>query len=153
MSPKHPRTLLIVLMLCGGPILLAIDLLAQRMILSGQPEDLRELVGGYATRFAWGVVPLPVIGGVIGFFLYPRVVKKQLARRTSTTPLEQAERNADMIALMLCASIPQLPALLGDISVMMGASLTPVMCSTSLSMIAVLSIALLGPKRVEKPVE
>lgn len=151
MTPTQTRSVLVGLMLCAGPILLGLDLVAQRLILGGQPEDLREIVSGYATQFAWYVVPGPLLGGIAGLLLYPKIVEKQLARATPNMDPNQAKQGADLMALMFSASIPQLPALLGDISVMMGASLKPVLCSTSISVLAVLTIALVGPRLVKAP--
>jgi hypothetical protein len=149
MTPRQTRTILVGLMLCAGPILLGLDLVAQRLILGGQPDDLREIVSGYATQFAWYVVPGPLLGGVAGFLIYPKIFNKQLSRATPSMDPAQARQGADLMALMFSASIPQLPALLGDISVMMGASLKPVICSTSLSVLAVLAIAVLAPRLVD----
>lgn len=151
MTPRQIRAVMVFLIASSAPLLFLLDLVARRFVLAEQPEDLRMMIGELATRFAWYVVPCPAIGGVVGFLMYPRVYARQLAGSTSADR-EKARRDADLTALMFSASVPQLPALLGDFSLIMGAELTPVLCSTSISTTAVLLIALVAPRfRVEPP--
>jgi len=149
-SPQRLRAALVVMMVLTGPVLLAFDLVARGFVLDSQPEELRELLGGLATRGAWLVVPGPVLGGVAGFFAYPKIYAQQLARSTNPDR-EKAHHSADLAALMFAGSMPQLPALLGDFSVVLGASLGPAICTASLSTVAVLLIALVAPRRVQAP--
>lgn len=144
MNPRLTRLLLVGMIASGGPMLLALDLVARRFIFDAQPEDVREALGALVTRFAWLVVPGPVLGGIAGFLAYPRIHARWMARASPAVSPEVARRDADLTALMISASMPQLPALLGDLSVMLGASLAPVLCSTSLSVLAVLLIATLA---------
>jgi Na+/proline symporter len=141
MTARQTRILLVGMMVTAGPLLFALDLLARHFVLDGQDEEVRAVIGGAATQFAWLVVPAPVLGGIAGFFVYPRVYARQLASARGNDP-ERAAQSADLTALMFAASMPQLPALLGDFSVVLGGGLTPVICSTSLSVVAVLLIAL-----------
>jgi hypothetical protein len=142
-TPKQTRAALVVLMASGGPVLFGLDLVAQSFVLDGQPEDVTSMLSALVTRFAWGVVPFPVVFGVVGFLLYPRLVARQL-RSPSLAGKDPnvVVANADLTSLMFAASLPQLPALLGDLSLMLGASKVPVACSTTISVVAVLFIAL-----------
>jgi hypothetical protein len=107
----------------------------------------------HVTRFAWFVVPGPLLGGILGFILYPRMYRSALEKsRASGSKLPNLEQKADLTALLLCTTMAQVPALFGDLSVMLGANLTPALCSTSLSMTAVTLIGLLArPKDLVAP--
>ncbi len=144
MTPRQTRTALVVMMVSAGPMLLALDLVAQHFVLASQPEDARLLIRELATRFAWLVVPAPVVGGLAGFLAYRKLHTYQYPRLALTSTPEKAAQAADLTSLMLAASLPQLPSLLGDFSLILGAELTPVLCSTTLSTVMVLLIALLA---------
>lgn len=143
-DPASPRSsirpLLVVMIASGGPFLFGIDLAVRGYLFASQPADLRQEVAAIATRLAWFVIPGPVLGGIAGFLLYPRIYAHQAAR--SSTP--GGPQNADLTALMITASMPQFPALLGDLCLMLGADMTPVACSTAVSVLGVLLIAFLA---------
>lgn len=145
MTPRQLRIVMVVLIASGGPMMLLLDLLLRGVVLAEQPEDVRVMAGELATNFAWYVVPCPALGGLAGFFLYPKLYAYQLARASPGDP-EKARNNADLTAMMVTASLPQLPALLGDLSVLMGGQITPVLYSTSISTVAVLLITLVAPR-------
>jgi hypothetical protein len=145
MTARQTRTLMVAMIASSAPLLLLLDLVARRLVLAEQPEELRQFLGEWLTRFAWYVVPCPALGGVAGFLLYPRIYRRHLARSTSADR-EKARHEADLMALMFSASMPQIPALLGDLSLILGAELTPVLCSASISTAAVLLIALVAPR-------
>jgi hypothetical protein len=147
MTHSRTRTALVFLMISGGPVLLGLDLLIHRLLFSGQPEEVRATLGALATTAGWCVIPGPLLGGALGFWLYPRFYRRQLGQRPSLAP-ERAASEAELMALMVCASLPQLPALLGDLCVMLGGRLLPALLSTTISTAAVLGIALLGPRRL-----
>jgi hypothetical protein len=148
MSPRSTRALLVAMIAAAGPTALGLDLLARRFVMAEQPEDLRQFMAEHVTRFAWFVVPGPLLGGILGFMLYPRMYRSALTKsRASGSKLPDLEHKADLTALLLCTTMAQVPALFGDLSVMLGANLTPALCSTSLSMTAVTLIGLLARPR------
>ncbi|MEO8877017.1 MAG: hypothetical protein ABI461_15600 [Polyangiaceae bacterium] len=53
---------------------------------------------------------------------------------------------ADFEALFLTTTLAQLPAVLGDVSLVLGASVAPALCSTAASVTAVLAIGLFARK-------
>jgi hypothetical protein len=120
-----------------------IDLLARQFIFRDQPDDVRAFFGEHATTFAWFIVPLPLLGGIIGFFRYRPMLRAALAK-LGDAATDTAKSTADMKVLLLTTTMAQAPALLGDVSVMMGARLLPAICSTSISVTAVLLIGLLA---------
>src|SRR5438874_314887 len=111
---------------------LGFDLLARHFVVASQPEDVRQFLSENVTRIAWFIVPGPLLGGILGFFLYPHLFRKNLSRLRagSSAELEGVEERADFKALMIATTLAQAPALLGDISVMLGARLTPALCAT-----------------------
>jgi len=150
-SQKLTRTVILGAIALAGPMALGFDLLARRVILGSQPEDVRQFMAEHVTRIAWYVVPLPLLGGIVGFLLYSGIYRRNLARLPSETAAiaEASAQRADLKALFVATTLAQAPALLGDISVMLGARLTPALCATSISVTAVVLIGLLArPARV-----
>lgn len=122
----------------AGPAIFGLDLVVRHFVLGGQPEDLRAFLAENVTKVAWFLVPGPVIGGLLGFFAYPRVYAKAYAKTEGDHDAKHAA--ADLRALMVACSLPQLPALGGDLSVMLGSGLLPAVCMTSTAVVAVVVI-------------
>lgn len=124
----------------AGPVLLGLDLIVRRLVIGSQAEDLQEFLAEVVTRVAWLATPGPVVGGLLGFFVYRRLHAKAMASGTDVDPVVREQR-ADTRALLLSCTMAQLPALLGDLSVMLGARLTPALVMTGTSVALVLVIA------------
>lgn len=135
MSPATTRRLLVALVALAGPVILGLDLVVRALLMSMQPEDVREFLAESITRVAWFCVPGPVLGAVTAFAAYPRLFARFLAKAGGD------RRAADLKALFITASFVQLPALLGDLSVMLGADLAPALTMTGISTVAVLALA------------
>jgi hypothetical protein len=144
------RGLLVAAIAGAGPMALAFDLVARHFVVSGQPAEVRQFLADHVTPLAWAIVPLPLASGLFGFFRYPVRYAKALARTANdrSTSREDAEQRADMEALFLGTTLAQLPALLGDFSVMLGARLAPALCATAISMTAVVMIGAFARRRV-----
>ena len=144
------RLFLVLAIALAGPTVLLLDLLVRRFAIGAQPEEVRSLLAATMTPLAWWVVPLPLVGGVVGFLWYPPRWAKARARwqRDPATSAADAVQRAELEALLLTTTLAQVPALLGDLSVMLGAEMAPALCATSLSVAAVLLIGLLGPRRI-----
>jgi hypothetical protein len=141
------RALLVLVIALAGPTAFGIDLVAREIIFRDQPADLRAFFSEHATSFGWFIVPLPLLGGIIGFLRYPAMLRAALAK-LGPDATETAKGTADLKVLLLTTTMAQAPALLGDLSVMMGARLTPALCSTSISVTAVILIGLLAGRAV-----
>lgn len=135
----------------AGPIVFGIDLIARHFIVGSQPEDVQQFMAETITYYAWFIVPLPALGSLFGFFLYRWVYNRELKRGPSNYDAQRIEQRADLLALMFSASLPQLPALLGDMSVMMGARYWPALCSTAISMLGILIIGIFARNRSTIP--
>jgi hypothetical protein len=126
----------------ASPAALVLDLIARRFVLSGQPEEVTQFLAVEVTRFAWFAVPGPLIGGLLGWVIYPRM-RRWAIRRIGPEPGKEAQaaQRADLEALLTATTCAQAPALLGDVSVMLGARLAPAICTTSCAVAAVLALA------------
>jgi hypothetical protein len=141
------RGLVVAAVACAAPVALVLDLVARHFVVGGQPPDVQQFLAVEVTRFAWFAIPGPVLGGLLGFQLYPRLHRRALARARGpavTGPDPAAEQRADLEALLFATTLAQLPALFGDLAVMLGARLLPALCTTSLSTLAVVAIGVLA---------
>lgn len=146
MTRSTTRLLLVLAIALAGPMAFGLDLVARQIVFRDQPEDVRAFFTEHATTFGWFIVPLPLASGIVGFVLYPSMLRKALAKLGAGAS-EAGRSGAELKALFFATTLAQLPALLGDLSVMMGARLTPALCSTSISVTAVLAIGLLAGRR------
>jgi hypothetical protein len=144
------RTLLVLAFAFAGPMALVIDLVARHFVVASQPAEVQQFLADHVTPLAWVIVPGPLLGGLLGFFRYPVRYAKALARaaKDPSTSRADAEERADMEALFIGTTLAQLPALLGDFSVMLGARLAPALCATSISVAAVLLIGTFARRRI-----
>lgn len=133
------RVLVISAIALAGPSALGLDLVARHFLFQNQPANLRQFMAENVTHYAWFIVPLPLLGGLIGFFLYPSMRRSNLAR-LGPSPAPMLVQGADLKTLLLTTTCAQLPALFGDVSVMLGGDLAPAICATSISVLAVLAI-------------
>jgi hypothetical protein len=144
MSPSGSRSLLLLVIATAGPLMLGMDLVARKLVLDGQPDDVREVVSDFATKVAWACAPGPLVGGLVGFFVYRALRRRGLAKVAPGD--EKGRMSAEMSALIFGCTPAQIPALVGDISVIMGARLAPAIVMTTTSVACVLLIAWLGPR-------
>lgn len=145
------RSLLVLVIALAGPSMLALDIVIRHFFLGAQPADVRAFLAEHVTPLAWCIVPLPLVGGIVGYRSYPSRFRARLERwrRDATLSAEAASERADLEALFLATTLAQLPAVLGDLSLILGAGLAPVVCSTTIATAAVLAIGLSGPSRAE----
>jgi hypothetical protein len=137
------RWLLTALVAFTSPIVFGFDLLMRQLVVGTQPEDVQEFMADFVTKLAWWALPIPVLGAIAGFMSYGPFYRRLLAKHRKDPPTSWTpEMKAELEALFLSASIVQIPALLGDFSVLLGAYLTPAICITTLSTSTVLLIAL-----------
>jgi hypothetical protein len=133
----------------AGPLVFGFDLLARQIVIGTQPPELQAFMAEHVTRIAWWLLPIPLAGSLAGLLLYPRIYRRFLQRHLSSPPTGTSpEQRADLEALFVAASLAQLPSLLGDFSVLLGARLGPALCSTTISTLSVLLIVLLGRRFV-----
>ena len=152
MSKGLVRALLVAAFASAGPMALVIDLVARHFVVASQPADVQAFLADNVTPLAWAIVPGPLLGGLVGFFRYPARYQKALARseKDLSTSREDREERADIEALFIGTTLAQLPALLGDFSVMLGARLMPALCATSISVAAVVIIGAFARRRIAR---
>ena len=127
-------------------MMLGVDFVLRHFVIARQPADVRAFLADHVTTLAWCVVPFPVIGGIVGFRWYPSRFRKSRERwrLDATISDEVASTRADVEALFLTTTLAQLPAVLGDMSLVLGARVAPALCSTTASVTAVILIGMLA---------
>lgn len=143
---RNVRALVVIAISLAGPMMLVLDFVLRHFLIGGQPDDVRAFLADHVTAFAWCVVPFPVIGGIVGFRWYPSRFRKSRERWRRDPSISDvvATSHADLEALFLTTTLAQLPAVLGDLSLVLGARPAPALCSTTASVTAVLVIGALA---------
>ncbi len=149
MEKTRLRALFVIVIASAGPMMLGLDFLLRHFLIASQAADVRAFMAEHVTPIAWGVVPFPLLGGVVGFRWYPARFRKSLERwrRDSTITPDVAAERADLEALFLTTTLAQLPAVLGDLSLILGAHVAPALSSTAVSVTAVIVISLFARER------
>lgn len=146
MDARQTRRVLVGIIAAAGPMVLGFDLVARHFIWRSQTDDVRGYVDGVLTPLAWYAVPGPVIGMIAGFLFYPRIYARVLAQSDGKDPTADAQR-ADLRALFAAATMTQLPALAGDLSVMLGARLGPGITMAGCAVVGILLLATFAKPR------
>jgi hypothetical protein len=141
--PLVPKWILLPAIASAGPMALVVDTVMRHILFTRQPEEVQEFLNQELTRIAWFFVPLPLIGGLIGLWRYAPIYFRSLEPETA-----DADAKADIKALFLATTFAQVPALLGDMSLVLGANYPPAIATTSMSVTWVFVIGLLGRRRV-----
>ena len=125
------------------PVAFTVETLARRYILPPDFEVMRPLLEPFLTPVGWVLVGAGAIAVVGGLFVQRRMAAKAVAR----IPPEKrddpdAQRQAQVGAFLLAASVPQLPSIFASICYTLGASIWPVAAAMVISTLGVLLQAL-----------
>lgn len=153
MGKTNLRPLILGVIAVTGPAMLALDFLLRQIFMGTEPAEVRAFFADRVTPIAWCFVPLPVLGGIGGFFWYPKRLRVALDRwrRDTTLSAEVAAERADFEALFLSTTLAQVPAILGDLSLILGARPAPALACTAASVTAILLIGALSHKKFGAP--
>jgi hypothetical protein len=95
------------------------------------PELTPELMADRSTRFAWLLLGVTLLAGIVGVLVLRHVVARGGESATAQSPSPPERKLRD--SLLLLTSIPQVPGLLASLCPLAGAAWTPVLICVAVS--------------------
>jgi len=114
----------------------------RRLVFPPDFDAVRAWLSPTLTPWAWAMVPFTLVTTGIGWWLF-RVLgrRSRLAHRPGLTD-EQRRAKAELEALMLASSAPQVPAVAATLLYMLGADVVPVVMTMGAAALGVVSLGL-----------
>lgn len=133
---------LLFLVALSTPLAWAFESVLRALVLPPDFERVRAWLAPTLTPWAWVAAGATLAATVLGWWLH-----RVLARREPRSPRpgltrEQAHARAELEALMLASSAPQVPAVAATMLFMLGADVVPVAASMVGATLGVASLAL-----------
>lgn len=128
--------MVLALVAASTPLALGAETLVRRLFFPPAFQELRAWLGPSLSPWAWACAPLALLAGVAALLLQPRVRRRALAKLAPGDP--DAAGKAELETLMICTSVPQLPALLATVGFMLGADLRAVAAAIAAGVAGVL---------------
>lgn len=124
------------------PLALVVETGLRRVMMPPDFDAVRAWLSPTLTPWAWATVPATLVTTVLGWWLYHVLARRELRARRPGLTAEQAREKAELEALMLASSAPQVPAVAATLLYMLGADVVPVVVAMGGATLGVLS---LGP--------
>lgn len=147
-APSRARPYGVLALIClSTPAALGVETLLRRLMMPPEFDDVRAWLSPTLTPWAWATVPVTVAATGLGWWLFAALTRRALNRRALNKRRpehseHEARAKAQLNAIMLASSAPQVPAVAATMLFTMGAALTPVLVAMGTAMLGVLSLAL-----------
>lgn len=124
------------------PLALAVETGMRRLLMPPDFDRVRAWLAPSLTPWAWAMALVTLATTGLGWWLYGVLRRRGLRRRRRPGTTEaQAHAKAELDALMLASSAPQVPAVAATMLYMLGAELRPVVVTMAIATLGVLSLA------------
>lgn len=124
------------------PLALVVETGLRRVMMPPDFDAVRAWLSPTLTPWAWATVPATLVTTVLGWWLYRVLARRELRARRPGLTAEQAREKAELEALMLASSAPQVPAVAATLLYMLGADVVPVGVAMGGATLGVLSLGL-----------
>lgn len=124
------------------PLALGVETVLRRLMMPPNFDAVRAWLEPSLTPWAWATVPVTVLATLLGWWIFGALRRRALKGRRPGQDEAQARASAQLEAMILATSAPQIPAVAATLLFMMGASLVPVLVAMGVAMLGVLSIGL-----------
>lgn len=120
----------------------------RRLVFPPDFDAVRAWLSPTLTPWAWAMVPAALVTTGIGWWLFRVLARRELLARRPGLSEEQARAKAELEALMLASSAPQVPAVAATMLYMLGADAVPVAAAMVAATLGVLSLGVAIERRV-----
>lgn len=124
------------------PLALAVETGVRRLMMPPDFEEVRAWLSPTLTPWAWATVPAVLAATGLGWWLLRVLARRELRRRRPGLTEQQARAKAELEAVLLASSAPQVPAVAATMLYMLGAAIEPVVAAMGAATLGVLSLGL-----------
>lgn len=141
--PSRARIYGVLALIClSTPLALGVETVLRRLMMPPDFDAVRAWLRPALTPWAWATVPVTVVATGLAWWLFRVLTRRALNKRRPGQSEQEARARAQLDAIVLSSSAPQVPAVAATMLFMMGASLTPVLVAMGVAMLGVLSLGL-----------
>lgn len=142
-APSRARLFGLLALIClSTPLALGVETVLRRLMMPPNFEEVRAWLSPTLTPWAWAAVPVTVVATGLGWWLFGVLARRELNKRRPGCTEAEARARAELEAVLLATSAPQVPAVAATMLLMMGASAVPVLVTMGVAMLGVLSLGL-----------
>lgn len=153
-SPRLRLVGVLLLLAASTPLALLLETGLRRVMFPPEFDEVRLWLRPQITPWLW-IAPLACALALPVGLLVQRALVARSLRRSTTEPTPAARASAELDALLLATSVPQVPAILATMGFTMGASIEPVVAAMAVATVGILVIGAVGLRRmarIESPV-
>lgn len=132
----------LLLIALSTPLALAVETVVRQWMMPPEFEEIRAWLCATLAPWAWAMVPTTVLATVFGWWLLGVLRRRALRTMEDGADGTRAAERAELEAIILSSTAPQIPALIATFLFMMGAPLLPVAVAMATATAGVLSLAL-----------
>ena len=151
MPSARGRALVVVAFVAiSTPLAVAIESLWRRSMMPPEFEEVRAWLEPSVTPWMWLTPFAAALGIPLGLRLQRWLVRRNLARLPAHRRAPVHEATAVIDAMLLSTSVPQVPAVLATLGLLIGSALLPVLVATGVATVGVIVIGVLSSRQLPK---
>lgn len=130
------------------PLAVAIESVVRRSMMPPEFEEVRAWLEPSVTPWMWITPFVAALGIPVGLRLQRWFVRRNLARLPDHRRTPSTEATAVIDAMLLSTSVPQVPAVVATLGLLMGSALLPVLVATGVATVGVVVIGVISSRRL-----
>lgn len=139
-SPRTRALRIIAVVAVSTPLAVVFETLLRRWLMPPELEEVRAWWEPSVTPWMWLMPPLALVGIPLGLALQRWLVRRNVAALPEHRRTPAAEAKAVLDAMLLSTSVPQVPAVLATMGLLVGSRPAPVLVATAIATAGVLLI-------------
>jgi hypothetical protein len=138
----------IAIVAASTPLAVVFETVLRRWLMPPEFEEVRAWWQPSVTPWMWLMPPLALLGIPLGLALQRWLVRRNLARLPQHRRTPAVESTAVLDAMLLSTSVPQVPAVVATMGLLVGSKPAPVLLATAVATAGVLVIGVLSSQRL-----
>jgi len=147
-SARGRALVVVAIVAISTPLAIVFETVARRWMMPPEFEEVRAWLEPSVTPWMWLTPFAAALGIPLGLRLQRWLVARNLARIPDHRRSPVTEATAVSDAMLLSTSVPQVPAVLATLGLLIGSAPTPVLLATAVATAGVLVIGVVSTRRL-----